>query len=107
MAKTEITLIYAAIAGVIWVIWARQGNAGGFQDHFASGTAPLSEAASSAPLGGEVSTNVPWFLNYNALPPSFANSNNPLPQQTTGIENTTDKPCSTCSMFGTSFGSQY
>lgn len=63
-------------------------------------------AALPSPVN-DAAPGLPWYLNYNTTPAIDTYVMNALPQQAVGIQNTSDKPCSTCSMFGAGFGSQY
>jgi len=99
MTDIEKFIALAGFVGVIWVALARN-----------QGTAPGNS------YGMSQATTVPWYLQYNTLPPVPAGFTNggtittpsiALPSNASGMENTNAVPCSTCSMFGASFGSQY
>lgn len=83
--------IAAALAGIAWVFVARGKNA-----------APASSSAQATP------PSVPWYLNYNTTSPMLNYSMPTLPSQSSGIQNDSGyPPCTTCAMFGQTYGSQF
>ena len=80
--------VFAAVIGFGWLLYTRYTN-------------------TPAGLAGVADTTatVPWYLNYNTLPPLAQMMTSTLAQGATSINN--NAPCSTCAMFGTSYGSEY
>lgn len=85
-------LVVVALVGVAWIAWSRHG---------------VSSIMPTATNSGNVSTNVPWYLNYNTNPPVTAGIMATLPVQSVGINSQEGGPCPACSMFGLDYGAQY
>lgn len=81
--------VVVALAGIAWVIFARQAT-----------------PAIAQNVVSDVSTNLPWYLNYNTTSPITAPYMTSAPSSSVGIQNSGDT-CESCSLFGASFGSQY
>ena len=91
----------AAIAGIAFIAYQKYHNA------------PLPAQNTVAAAS---SSNLPWFLQYNTTPPMAATIGNAgtvtvpqeaIPSASNGMQNTTNQPCTVCSIFGTAFGSTY
>lgn len=68
----------------------------------------MRKATITEPVLQEPSLEVPWYLVSNTMPAIPYSSNYALAQTSVGMQNTgAGEPCALCSMFGTTYGSQY